>query len=727
MPVAAEREVKLFDPRMLASYDASRVPISFQIRADDPRFFPDFDQWKHEPVGINVGARTVSVRADVFKDATRRVPFKESSMGVHNPASHVENKAMYTPSPDNLPKPMSPWMVLGAGLGLMGDAALGLMAAKSKNKAAISSWLLLQAPIINGCQSAMVTPSAEVTQVPAEVTIVAPATPKVEATTTPQPQNSTENAPGGPAEPTLVSSTSWPSPDLFPKTLPNREVIPQSEIKAENVLDQFGDIDYTLRYYGKKATLGFVETASGQYQWAIEATTNGGKSALWPKNADGTFFSHPSTANDQDTSASTPVAGYDVITPTGINQDYKLGLESANGVFTYVARSTKDGAILASFFVTPGLEGEWKLVTAPATEVAKFSIDSLELAPEVAAALKKHPGLEASITPEAGGFTTQITYWDANHNLVTEKVNVDPSTLTENTQISNKFADTSVMTTAEGKKLYWIQEEKGWYQVEISHNIDNPVFIPYDKREIAVRVVIAEYGDPFSQDAINWWNKSSGVLGLAAEYLNINTKTGESTKFGYLSNQAMGDADTNIKNSPVQGLDTWWITNIDGADKEFFFMKWLDPVNPRDPKGNEWKVILCASGSEIMSDPVNRAKFHDLFVKTFDPKSRLQVLPVFSAQDEFFNKSTPMFSLNVLQPSLDNLDNEAEKSLGALSLPSEPETKFSSWIKDVMDAANAGNPSVINRYGGKNDTNWDNGFFPQDIQTIIFPAIIAVK
>lgn len=40
MAVAAEREAKLFDPTKLASYDARSVPISFQIRADDPRFFP---------------------------------------------------------------------------------------------------------------------------------------------------------------------------------------------------------------------------------------------------------------------------------------------------------------------------------------------------------------------------------------------------------------------------------------------------------------------------------------------------------------------------------------------------------------------------------------------------------------------------------------------------------------------------------------------------------------
>ena len=718
MPFVAERDVKPFDASKLASYDARSVPISFEIRADDPRFFPNFDLWKQEPVEVSAGARNVHLRADVFRDASHRVPFNEAAYSAFTPSTQVESP-MYTPTPDKVPMPISPAMALAAGLGIMGDLALGAMAVKSKNRAAISSWLLLQAPIINGCQTAMATPSAEVTAAP---TIA----PQVEVTTTPQPQVSTENAPGGPEAPTAIASTSsWPSPESFPKTLTNREVIPQGEIKAENVLDQFGDVDYTLRYYGESATLGFVETTTGQYQWAIEATTNGGKSALWPKNAEGQYFSHPSTANDQDTSAATPVTGYETITPTGIGEDYTLGLESANGVFTYVARSTKDGTILASFFVTPSLEGEWKLVTAESPEVAKFSVDTLGLAPDVTAALKKHAGLEASIVAEAGGFTTQITYWDANHNLVTEKVNVDPTTLTENTQIRNKFADTSVMTTVEGKKLYWIQEEKGWYQVEISHDINNPVFVPDDKREIAVRVVIAEYGDPFSQEAVDWWKKSDGMLGLAAEYLSINANTGEATKFGYLTNQAVSDAGTTAKNSPVQGLDTWWTTGVDGS--EFFFTKWLDPINPRDPKGNEWKVIPCAGGSEIMSDPANRAKFYDLFIKSLDPKSRLQVLPIYSAQDEFFSKPTSMITFNVLQPSLNQLVDDAERLLGGMSLPSQPEIKFSAWIKEVMDAASAGNPSVINRYGGKEDTTWDNSFFPQDIQTIIFPAIIAIK
>lgn len=90
-----------------------------------------------------MGARTLKVRADVFKHATH-VPFDASLLGVkgeaHASATH-ENQSMYTNSPDNLPKPMSPWVALGIGAGGVLDVALGYAAIKSKSRIAKGAWL----------------------------------------------------------------------------------------------------------------------------------------------------------------------------------------------------------------------------------------------------------------------------------------------------------------------------------------------------------------------------------------------------------------------------------------------------------------------------------------------------------------------------------------------------------------------------------------------------------
>lgn len=711
---------KTVDFDKLAAFDKARAPLSFSVDRNDPRYFSNFNQWKQDSVDVGVGTRSVNIRTDVFKHAAHRVPFNEA---VFTPHSYSENP-MYTPTPDKLPKPMSPAMALAAGLGIMGDLALGVLAVKSKNRAAISSWLLLQAPIVNGCQTAMATPSAEVTVAP---TI----TPKVEITTTPQPQVSTENAPGGPEAPTAIAaSSSWPSPESFPKTLTNREVIPQGDIKAENVLDQFGDIDYTLRYYGESATLGFVETTTGQYQWAIQATTNGGKSALWPENAEGQLFSHPSTANDQDTAAATPVLGYETITPKGIGEDYTLGLESANGVFTYVARSTKDGSLLASFFVTPSLEGEWKMATQTSTEasteVAKFSIDSLGLSPEVAAALKKHAGLEASIVAEAGGFTTQITYWDAEHNLVTEKVNVDPSVLTENVQSKNEFGNTPVMVMEDGQKLYWSQEHKGWFKIKMNPDINNPTFVPQEYTDVVVRALIAEYSQPFSQAAVDWWNKTSG-LSVGFQYLTVNANTGENTKFAFLTNLAMSDDGTTAENSPIIPIDAWFSTEIAGEIFQYSPTKWLDPVNPRAPSGDEWKIFLSASGQEIMGDPENRAKFDDLWAKTSDPTSNLQVVPIVKAESGFFNDTNGLVTFSTAQPSLAKLIPEVTRKIGAMQLPSEPEYTFGEYLNQIFGMLTPTETSFNLYYADKKDPIYKDNFFPSDFQTIIYPSLIVTR
>ena len=712
---------KTVDFDKLTAFDKARVPLSFSVDRDDPRYFSNFNQWKQDSVDVGVGTRSVNIRTDVFKHAAHRVPFNEA---VFTPHSYSENP-MYTPTPDKLPKPMSPAMALAAGLGIMGDLALGVLAVKSKNRAAISSWLLLQAPIVNGCQTAMATPSAEVTVAP---TI----TPKVEITTTPQPQVSTENAPGGPEAPTAIAaSSSWPSPESFPKTLTNREVIPQGDIKAENVLDQFGDIDYTLRYYGESATLGFVETTTGQYQWAIQATTNGGKSALWPENAEGQLFSHPSTANDQDTAAATPVLGYETITPKGIGEDYTLGLESANGVFTYVARSTKDGSILASFFVTPSLEGEWKMATQTpteaSTEVAKFSIDSLGLSPEVAAALKMHAGLEASIVAEAGGFTTQITYWDANHNLVSEKVNIDPSGLTEDVQSTNNLGDTPVMLTSEGQKLYWSQEHKGWFKVEISPDINNPVFVPYEYLDVATRAIIVEFNQPFSKAAMDRWNTVPSII-IDFQYLTVNANTGEGTRFAALGNRSSTEDGFTADNSQVKVLDAWFNVGMpDGSVFESYPTKWLDPLDPKNPKGTDWKVIWNANGPEIMEDAANRAKFDDLLALVGQNGSRLVVAPVVAADKNFFNDTNGLITFGVAQPSLAKLLTMSGNQLGPLALPNRPDDTFGNWIRQDFGIINADNPSIGFAFNTNQDTDYVKNFLPADVQTMLFPSLVVTR
>ncbi len=729
------------NPLKLASYDARSVPISFQVDAHDSRFFPDFTQWKQEPVEVSVGARTLNVRADVFKHATH-VPLNEQLLTVAGVASgrSSSERPVFTATSKPAEAPASNVLLslfaIPLGLGALGGA-VGFATHPGERwryagKGAFGGFgagVVIDTAACGGTPS---TAPAEVTQVPAEVTQSAPATTAVEAVTNTPPPGFQTETPAAPSD-ILGSHPDYADASVGGIAFTHGATAEQ----LADVKNPLGLPEYAISAYAEniKAIKGKVDgEQSAQVFWnstfdrnfVLLTRVNSGVTQVAVIAAgDGNFSYHPNAEWFDFAATETPAYTW-VALPAGV-----AAVDLVGGYFgDYpVWGIQKASETVPSQLFVPGAENGFENNPAAPVEVAKFSIDALGLTPDVAAALKKHSGLEASIVAEADGFTTQITYWDAEHNLVTEKVNIDPSGLTENVQSKNELGNTPVMLTTEGQKLYWSQEHKGWFKIEMNPDINNPTFVPQEYTDVVVRALIAEYSEPFSQAAIDWWKKASDlVLELNFQYLEVNANTHTGTIFGYLRNTAMGDDARTIANSPVQFIDAWFTTQMpDGTSYQYFPTKWLDPTNPKNPQGGDWKIILTASGQEIMGDEGNRTQYDKLWAQASDPKSGLEVLPIFKAQEGFFNGTNGMITLSVPQPSLAKLATQADIEVGNLHLPNRPADTFRMWIDNAFSLTNASAPWFEFKFPSKNDEGYKTNFFPSEFQTIIFPSMITLR
>lgn len=350
------------------------------------------------------------------------------------------------------------------------------------------------------------------------------------------------------------------------------------------------------------------------------------------------------------------------------------------------------------------------------------------LSTELVQALKAHTGLASSIIKDVDGqYTVTATVFSSDGQPITQSMYVIPSTLNEDLESKNKFGNTPTIQTEDGKKLYWMQELKGWFAVEISTDINKPVFVPFDQRVSATRVIIAEFNQPFSQEAVDHWNTSPGLV-IAFQYLTANAKTGEFTKFASLQNFSTLYPDITVSSRPVQLIDAWFTTTLpDGTQFQFFPTKWLDPVNPRNPLGDEWKIIFVASGQEVMGDKNNREKYDDLLTQATTPGTRIMVYPIVAADNKFFNDTNGLITFFVAQPSLMKLLDLEGNNFGELPNPhsnySEP---YDYWFDHYFPTLSAQNHS----FGvglTKDNPDYKDNFFPPDIQMIVFPSLLILQ
>lgn len=386
----------------------------------------------------------------------------------------------------------------------------------------------------------------------------------------------------------------------------------------------------------------------------------------------------------------------------------------------YPVWGVADAEHMPAVVYAPGSDAQF--VENPAV-VAQFAIESLTIAPEQAAAMRAHSGLEASITAEAEGrFSTTVQVLNTQNQPVTETMQVDPNTLHEDLASKNEYGNTPVMTTVDGKKLYWIQETRAWYSVDLSIDPSKPVFIPFEHPEIALRVVIAEFGQPFPSEALARWLHTGGIK-MMNIYVVKNAITGEDSKFGFFKNLSLNEPGITAENSPVQIVNTWFRTQLpDGTTYTYFPTKWLDPKSGTDPSGDDWKIILCGVGDEIMGDEGNMQAFLNLLKQQFQSGQHSQISPIFRAEDGFFNSIGPIITLGVPQPSLEKLMDISGPSIDRLKNPGFDDTPYSMTFDYNFNQLSQNYPAGIAGID-RTDPKY-HGFFPDQIQKIIFPTMI---
>lgn len=363
--------------------------------------------------------------------------------------------------------------------------------------------------------------------------------------------------------------------------------------------------------------------------------------------------------------------------------------------------------------------------TVTPSPIAASAFDRFGLAPDQLAAMKAHPGLEASIAAEADGtFTASVSVLNQEGLPVVQVVEVLPATMVEDTTPKDKYSKTPVMQTSDGKFVYWIQEYSGWFMVERSPDIHSPVLIPAGKVEIPLRIETVANSAPFSQAALDRWLQKRG-FSFTFQFLT-DANNGKDVKFGTLQNRSMTEDDRNANNSPVQIIDSWYAMDMaDGTRVQFFPTKWLDPTDPRNPSGDDWKIIFVASGPEIMGNEFNRNQYDNLLTLAQGDGSNIMVYPVVKASEGFFDtiSSNGLITLFVNQPSMDKLLKISTGQLNNLSNPNLQGFKYDYWLNAAFDVINANNAGY-GIYFENSNPDYKANFLNPDIQTIIFPSLI---
>lgn len=354
----------------------------------------------------------------------------------------------------------------------------------------------------------------------------------------------------------------------------------------------------------------------------------------------------------------------------------------------------------------------------------EFQLETLGLSEELITALEKHSGLEASITPEAGGgFSTSVTVLNAEGQPVTQRMEVTPATMVEDLTTKNKYGDTPVMLTADGKKLYWIQEEHGWFAVELSADINKPVYVPIEKIEAATRVVITEFNEPFSDAALARWKKTPG-LSLSFQYLITNFNTNAGTKVAYLRSRAMRDLDLTLAERTMIPLDVWFYTlTPDKTRFELFPNQVIDPLDQNNPQAKDWKLAWAAVGQEILRDEKERALFENSLNETKGNQPRSELILVVAADEGFFDSTSGLYTIGA-QPSLKKLLKLPGNDFKKLNNPNTPGLTFAYWVDQALQSLS---PDRLLRDLAMidEDPNPQEGFLPDEFQTIILPGLIV--
>jgi len=383
------------------------------------------------------------------------------------------------------------------------------------------------------------------------------------------------------------------------------------------------------------------------------------------------------------------------------------------------------GETFPSSVFAPGSAAEFVAVPKPSEP---FSLASAGLSAEQQAAMQAHPGLEGSIAAVEGGkFTAFVSVLNQEGQPVVQAVEVLPATMAEDTTPKDKYDNTPVMLTADGKKVFWIQEQRGWYQVEISPDIHKPVFVPFDKMEIIPRIVKAEF-QPFSQAAVDRWNSTVEQWSMGFESRQVNAVTDEWKKWAFFSNRSISEDDITSENSPIQVLDAWWTTTIpDGTSFEFFSVGLLDPANPREAQVDEWKAINCAIGTEISTNESNRNQFS----KDLHDPSRV-VLPIVRVEEGFLENPSLPSALPITQPSFYKLLGIPGNTVNSLMAPTLAQYNLTyDWIMNdpsqgLWIRSNSTSPGWA-YFLDTNNKDFNSEFFADDIQTLLFPSFVMLR
>ncbi|MCL4531234.1 MAG: DUF3558 domain-containing protein [Chloroflexi bacterium] len=263
----------------------------------------------------------------------------------------------------------------------------------------------------------------------------------------------------------------------------------------------------------------------------------------------------------------------------------------------------------------------------------------------------------ATFKQEADGSYSVSAVSYNQETKVTADYKIDKTTFSINPEIKNAYAPATVQTT-DGKTLIWDGEHGSWRvpfaMVDNSalDKIDQIPFVPEGDQKIAVESALLYLKDhpPFPDDPKTGKNpavesyKKYGGNSLLFRYENDGKIVVLKSKGNDQKNLAQ-----NVATMKASNLWVWQI--IDGVRQDMPLIVNLDPADPKNPKADEFKIILGVHGDDLTKVQLEKDRLN--IIEAFYKKGNFTFPRMILFGDEKYLKNNPLLASLLALPGND--------------------------------------------------------------------------
>jgi hypothetical protein len=305
--------------------------------------------------------------------------------------------------------------------------------------------------------------------------------------------------------------------------------------------------------------------------------------------------------------------------------------------------------------------------------------------------------VDNTVAREADGTFSVNAISYEGETAVEGKYIIDTTTFSDNPEIKNEYAPLTVKATdSQGNNvtLIWDSEHGAWRMpfamVDNSDfsKVDQIPFVPEGDEKIAIESALLYFKDhpPFTDAAAQNYNGNSLLFTYDARGKSV-----------ILKSKGNDVAENRTPEKATMKVSNLWIRqNINGVRQDFPLIVILDPADPKNPKKDEFKILLGVGGEDFTNfDEAYRQRL----LQTYN--GFLYAIPIIYGDDQFKETYPLLAQLLALSGNgIANLDN-----------PFTPGRTYQYWIDQGLQQ------KLPYELGFElNDPNYNKNFLPSEIQ-----------